>query len=170
MYPVSYEADYAAEGRNRLTTFFRYFVAIPWQIVAGLCGIRRHASRCSSPGSRWSSPAATRRGSTTSTPGSCGCRRGPTAFNYLLTDEYPPFDGEEDPGYPIRIGVPPPLDKYSRMKAFFRYIIGIPVMLLAFVQALILVRLHARSPGSRSCSPASIPRGCSTRCAPRAPT
>ena len=39
MYPISYEADAVLEGRNRLTTFFRYFVAIPWQIVAGLIGI-----------------------------------------------------------------------------------------------------------------------------------
>ena len=39
MYPVSFEADYAAEGRNRLTTFFRYIVAIPWLIVAYLYGI-----------------------------------------------------------------------------------------------------------------------------------
>ena len=39
MYPVSYATDYAAEGRNRLTTFFRSFVAIPWLIVAYLYGI-----------------------------------------------------------------------------------------------------------------------------------
>ena len=38
MYPISYEADPALEGRNRLTTFFRYIVAIPWLIVASLYG------------------------------------------------------------------------------------------------------------------------------------
>ena len=38
MYPISYEADRALEGRNRLTTFFRYIVAIPWLIVAALYG------------------------------------------------------------------------------------------------------------------------------------
>ncbi len=38
MYPVRYAADYAAEGRNRLTGLFRYFVAIPSQIVMGLYG------------------------------------------------------------------------------------------------------------------------------------
>jgi hypothetical protein len=59
-------------------------------------------------------------------------------FNYLLTDEYPPFNGDDDPSYPIRVGVPPQLDNYSRAKAFFRYIIGIPVMILAMVQSLIL--------------------------------
>jgi hypothetical protein len=38
MYPVTFEADYAGEGRNRLTTFLRYIVAIPWFIVAGIYG------------------------------------------------------------------------------------------------------------------------------------
>ena len=38
MYPVTYEADYAGEGRNRLTTFFRSIVSIPWFIVAALYG------------------------------------------------------------------------------------------------------------------------------------
>ena len=39
MYPISYEAEPALEGRNRLTTFFRYIVAIPWLIVAYIYGI-----------------------------------------------------------------------------------------------------------------------------------
>jgi hypothetical protein len=60
------------------------------------------------------------------------------SFYYLLTDGWPPFGGEEAPNYPIRVGVAPPLDKYSRMKTFFRIIVGIPVYLLAIVQGLIL--------------------------------
>jgi len=32
MYPLSYQADYVRE-RNRLTTFFRLILAIPWYIV-----------------------------------------------------------------------------------------------------------------------------------------
>ena len=61
------------------------------------------------------------------------------SFHYLLTDEYPPFGGLEASDYPIRIGVPSPLDKFSRAKALFRYIIGIPVMILALVQSVILL-------------------------------
>ena len=60
------------------------------------------------------------------------------SFDYLLTDEFPPFGGEEAPDYPVRIGVPAPLDEYSRLKTGLRLIIGIPVLLLAFVQAIIL--------------------------------
>jgi len=33
MYPVSYEADPVLEGRNRLTTLFRYIIIIPHLIV-----------------------------------------------------------------------------------------------------------------------------------------
>ena len=60
------------------------------------------------------------------------------SFYYLLTDEWPPFGGEEASTYPIRVGVAPPLDQYSRMKTLFRIIVGIPVYLLAIVQGLIL--------------------------------
>ena len=59
-------------------------------------------------------------------------------FLYLLSDEFPPFGGEEGPGYPVRIGVPAPLGEYSRLKTGLRLIIGIPVMLLAIVQGIIL--------------------------------
>jgi hypothetical protein len=59
-------------------------------------------------------------------------------FNYLLTDEWPPFNGEENPQYPIRVGVAAPLDQYSRLKTGLRLIFGIPVYLLAIVQSLIL--------------------------------
>ena len=55
-----------------------------------------------------------------------------------MNDEWPPFGGDQAPGYPARIGVPPPLDEYNRWKTGFRLIIGIPVMLLAIVQAIIL--------------------------------
>jgi hypothetical protein len=138
MYPVSYEADHAAEGRNRLTTFFRYIVAIPWQIVAGLWGFVVSFTVFFA----WLAMIFTGRypeGLYNFNAGFLRMSTRANGFNYLLTDEYPPFNGEEDPGYPIRIGVPPPLDNYSRMKALFRYIIGIPVMLLAFVHALILM-------------------------------
>ena len=45
MYPISYDADPALEGRNRLTTFFRYIVAIPWLIVACDLRVRRRDRR-----------------------------------------------------------------------------------------------------------------------------
>ena len=138
MYPVSYAADYAAEGRNRLTTFFRGIVAIPWQIVAYLYGIVAGFAALFA----WFALVFTGRypeGLYNFNAGYMRMYNRMNGFYYLLTDEFPPFNGADDPGYPIRIGVPAPLDQYSRAKAFFRLIIGIPVMILAWVQALILM-------------------------------
>ena len=59
-------------------------------------------------------------------------------FEYLLTDAWPPFGGDDAPDYPIRMGVAPPLDQYNRMKTLFRIILLIPVYLLALIQVIIL--------------------------------
>lgn len=137
MYPVSFEADYA-EGRNRLTTFFRYFVAIPWQLVAYFYGIAGYIAAFIG----WIAILFTGRypqGLYDFVAGYLRMQTRTSAFSALLTDEYPPFGGEPDPNYPVRIDIAAPKPKYSRLKAFFRFIIGIPVMLLLFVQAIILM-------------------------------
>jgi hypothetical protein len=137
MYPVSYEADYQGEGRKRLRTFFRGILVIPWQIVQYLYGIV--AQICAVIA--WFAIVFTGRypeGLYNFNSGFLRMSTRVNGFYYLLTDVWPPFNGEDDPGYPIRVGVSPPLDIYSRVKTGFRLIIGIPVMLLAFVQALIL--------------------------------
>ena len=137
MYPVSYDADYVPEGRNRLTTFFRSIVAIPWHLVAGLYGIAAYIAVIIA----WFAMVFTGRYPEGLYNFNAGFLRMVTRVNgfaYLLNDEYPPFNGQDDPAYPVRLGVPAPLDEYSRMKALFRIIIGIPVYLLAIVQSLIL--------------------------------
>src|SRR5689334_7739030 len=137
MYPISYEADPALEGRNRLTTFFRYIVAIPWLIVAYVYGIVAEIVAIIA----WFAIVFTGKypqGLYDFNAGYLRMTSRTNSFLYLLTDEFPPFGGEEGGGYPVRIGVPTPLDKYSRLKTGLRLIIGIPVMLLAFVQAIIL--------------------------------
>jgi hypothetical protein len=129
-YPVGYEADFAEE-RSRLTTFFRYFMVIPLMLVGifyviGLYvvaivawfallftarypeGMYRFNSRVV----RWLTRV--------------------TAYYDLLTDKYPPFDLDEHPDYPVRVPIAPALEQYSRLKVFFRFIIGIPVMLIAW--------------------------------------
>lgn len=137
MYPVSFEADYFPEGRNRLTAFFRYIVAIPWLLVGGLYGFVASWAVFFA----WFAMVFTGRypeGLYNFNAGYLRMISRANGFTYLLNDEYPPFNGQDDPGYPIRVGIPAPLDEYSRMKALFRLIIGIPVMLLAWVQGLIL--------------------------------
>jgi hypothetical protein len=137
MYPISYEADAVLEGRNRLTTFFRYFVAIPWQIVAALIGIAAFFAAVIA----WFAIVFTGRypeGLYNFNAGFLRMSSRVNAFYYLLIDELPPFGLEEAPNYPVRIGVPAPLDSYSRLKTGLRLILGIPVMILGWIQSLIL--------------------------------
>lgn len=141
MYPVSFEADYFPEGRNRLTTFFRFLVAIPWLIVAALYGIVAQIAVLIA----WFAIVFTGRypeGLYNFNEGYLRMISRVNGFAYLLNDEYPPFNGEDDPAQPVRVGVAPPLDQYSRAKTFFRLIVGIPVMILAWVQGLILGVCH----------------------------
>ena len=136
MYPVTYEADNPGEGRNRLTTFFRYIVAIPWLIVVGLYGFVASIAVIVA----WFALVFTGQypeGIYNFVAGYVRLHARVNAFIHLATDEWPPFDGNDNPSYPVRAGIPPPKPEYSRVKAGFRLIIGIPVILLAYVQTLI---------------------------------
>jgi Domain of unknown function (DUF4389) len=137
MYPISFEADPALEGRNRLTTFFRYIVAIPWLIVAAIYGFVAEIAAVIA----WFAIVFTGKypeGLYNFNAGYLKMSNRVNSFEYLLTDAWPPFGGEDAADYPIRIGVAPPLDTYSRLKTGLRLIVGIPVYLLAIVQAIIL--------------------------------
>jgi hypothetical protein len=137
MYPISFAADPALEGRNRLTTFFRYIVAIPWLIVAAIYGFVAEIVAVIA----WFAIVFTGRypeGLYNFNAGYLRMIGRVNGFEYLLTDAWPPFGGDEAPEYPVRIGIPPPLDQYSRVKTGFRLILGIPVYLLAIVQAIIV--------------------------------
>jgi hypothetical protein len=137
MYPISYEADPELEGRNRLTTFFRYIVAIPWLIVASIYGFVAEIAAVIA----WFAIVFTGKypeGLYNFNAGYLRMISRVNGFEYLLTDGWPPFGGDDAPDYPIRVGVPAPLDEYDRLKTGLRLIIGIPVYLLAIVQAIIL--------------------------------
>lgn len=136
MYPVTYAADYPGDGRNRLTTFFRSIIAIPWLIVAMIYGFIASFAVLFA----WFALVFTARypeGLYNFIGGFLRFSSRVNAFILLATDEFPSFNGDEDPDYPVRVGVPEPKAEYSRVKAFFRIIVGIPVILLAYVQGLI---------------------------------
>jgi hypothetical protein len=136
MYPVSYQADFPGGGRNRLTAFFRYIVAIPWLIVAALYGFVASIAVLIA----WFALVFTARypeGLYNFVAGYVRFNTRVNAFIYLATDEWPPFNGDTNESYPVRVGVPAPKPEYSRLKAGFRIIVGIPVLLLAYVQSLI---------------------------------
>ncbi|HEY3491654.1 MAG TPA: DUF4389 domain-containing protein [Solirubrobacterales bacterium] len=128
MYPVQFEADFNPEP-NRWTTFFRLILAIPWFIVAafwGLVFIFTHliawvAIIILGRYPQWLfefNAGVVRFGVRTS------------AWIYLQTDEWPPFGLSDDSAYPIRVNIAPAAERQSRLKAFFRWILALPVLLV----------------------------------------
>lgn len=55
-----------------------------------------------------------------------------SAYLLLLTDVYPPFSVGEEPGYPVRIAIPP-ATTLNRLAVFFRIILVIPASIIAQV-------------------------------------
>jgi hypothetical protein len=52
------------------------------------------------------------------------------AYNFLLTDAYPPFTFDDDPSYPVRVAIPEP-QRLNRFEVFFRCILVIPAGIVA---------------------------------------
>ena len=63
------------------------------------------------------------------------------AYILLLVDAYPPFNGDEAPDYPVQVSIPERQEKYSRLKAFFRFIYILPAVILTYVLMIVLVIL-----------------------------
>lgn len=131
MYPLTYEADYIEE-RNRVQTGFRLILAIPWLIVGSVyfTGASIVAFLA------WFAMVFTGRYPAGFYNFMAGFMRFYARVNgwvMLQTDEYPPFDFGANPGYPIRLDVGPPQESYSRMKALFRLIHGVPVLFMLYL-------------------------------------
>jgi hypothetical protein len=135
MYPIQYEADHV-ERHSRLTTFFRYFMAIPAAIFTMLYGLVAYLAVIAA----WFAMVFTGRYPEGLYDFMAGYLRNATranAYYYLVTDRYPPFDGNPDDSYPVRVHIGPPLEHYSRAKAFFRAILAIPVLIIAYCFSLV---------------------------------
>lgn len=128
MYPVQYEADFNPEP-NRWTTFFRLILAIPWFIVAafwGLVFIFTHLIA-------WVAIIILGRYPQWLYEFNAGVVRfsiRTSAWIYLQTDVWPPFSLSDDPSYPIRVNIAPAAERQSRLKALFRWILALPVILV----------------------------------------
>jgi hypothetical protein len=126
MYPISYEADFNPEP-NRWTSFFRLILAIPWFIVATFWGLVFYVTLFLA----WLLVTILGRYPEWLYKVNAGIVRFTVRFSawvYLQTDEWPPFGLSDDPGYPIRVNVAPPAARQSRLKAFFRHILALPVL------------------------------------------
>lgn len=155
-YPVTFQMDYV-QRRSRLTTFFRYILAIPHFVFAIFYAIAFYVVYIIA----WFALLFTARW-----PGSLyGFMSGflryiarLSAYLYLGVDQYPPFSGAEDESYPVRVHIAPPLDHYSRLKVFFRgiyailamvirYALGIVISFVAFLSWFVIV-ITGRQPAS----------------------
>lgn len=133
MYPVAYEADFAEE-RSRLTTFFRPLIAIPWFVVAIFWGLVALVVSVLA----WFAIVFTGR----YPPGlydlagqSLRYFTRVNAFTFLIVDELPPFGGDEEPQYPVRLVIAPRLEEYNRWKTGLRFILIIPVQIVLYLLA-----------------------------------
>lgn len=147
-YPVSVAVQPATERRNRLTTFFRFFLAIPHIILVG-----GPAAVATSIG--WSTDDGWQVGwgSGSGLLGAVACivsviawfailftgthpnglwklsafylrwRVRVIAYLTLLRDEYPPF-GDGD--YPVELSLPAPTAERNRLTVAFRVLLAIP--------------------------------------------
>ena len=138
MYPVAYEADYAEE-RSRLTTFFRLILVIPWAIVGIFWGLAALVAVVIA----WFAIVITGRYPEGLYDLAAKALRYYTRVNgyaLLMTDEWPSFGGDEDPQYPVRAVIAPPLPEYARWKTLLRIFLLIPIFI-----ALYLVQLVSRA-------------------------
>jgi len=130
MYPVDYEADFNPEP-NRWTTFFRIILAIPWLIVGAFWGILFIFTHFFA----WIAIIVLGRYPIWLFEFNSGVVRfgvRTSAWIYLQTDEWPPFGLADDPSYPIRINVAPPAARQSRLKALFRLILALPMLVVSY--------------------------------------
>ena len=135
-YPVSFEMDYTPQ-RSRLTTFFRYLLAIPHFVFAYVYSIVFLVVWVIA----WFALLITAR-----------WPEGLYRFvgNYLRyivrlsgylglgVDQYPPFSGSDDVAYPIRVGIAPPQASYSRLKVFFRGIYAILALIIRYALGIVI--------------------------------
>lgn len=135
MYPIAYEADFKPEP-NRWTTFFRLILIIPWQIVGYVYLILAVFTHLFA----WVAVVILGRYPEWLYNFNSGVLRYLTrlnAFAYFQTDAWPPFGIAHDPSYPIRVIVAPAAARQSRLRAFFRLILVLPLLVVAYGVGLI---------------------------------
>jgi hypothetical protein len=135
-YPVTFQADYVPE-RSRLTTFFRLLLVIPHYI--GMCVYAIGAFFAIVVA--WFALLFTGRWPVALYDFTAGFLRYSTRVNgylWLMADPYPPFSAGEEPSYPVRLSVGPPLPEYNRLKVLLRIFYAIPAALIVYVMNIVV--------------------------------
>lgn len=139
-YQVMFESDYV-EPRHRGTTFFRWLLAIPLFIWGALWSIAVDVVVLIA----WFALLFTGRypeGLYNFVAGYVRFSGRALAYSNLMTDAYPSFGGADDPSYPVRVTVAPPLPKYGRWRVFLRLpiaMLGLAVSYVGFATVLAII-------------------------------
>ena len=115
--------------RNRLTVFFRLILAIPHFIWVALWGLITYLAWIVG----WFAALFTGRlpdGLHRFIAGFLRYSTHVTAYTLLIADPFPAFGGKA--GYPIDLEVDPP-ERQNRLTVFFRVILAIPALILAYL-------------------------------------
>jgi Domain of unknown function (DUF4389) len=126
--------------RSRLTTLFRLILAIPLAIFGYFYGIVALLAVIIT----WFVMIVTGRypaGLFSFVSGYVRFQLRYSAYAFLLVDAYPPFSGGEYPAYPVHVLIPERKAKYSRLKAFFRFIYVIPAYIVVVVLMIVFLVL-----------------------------
>jgi len=124
MNPISFEVDYEI-SRNRLTTFFRWIIVIPWAIWVSLYGLAAFVVVFIA----WFALLFTGRyptGMYDFVAGYVRLQARVYAFGALLTDETPSFSANPEPDYSEKVDVAAPQESYHRGKTFFKLVLYLP--------------------------------------------
>ena len=119
--------------RNRLTVFFRILLAIPQAIWLGIWGIAVYVAVVIA----WFAALVLGRvpdGLHRFLARYVRATAHLTAYVFLLADPWPPFLG--DRAYPVDVRIDGP-DRQNRLTVFFRYLLAIPALILAYVFRLV---------------------------------
>lgn len=130
-----YDVDYV-EDRSRLSTFFRWFLAIPHFIVLYVWALVAYVAIFIA----WFAIVFTGRYPASLYSFVYGLTRysaAVSAYIYLLTDDYPPF-GADVSHYPARLELSPePQAEYDRVKTLFRIILIIPPAIIGYAMSIV---------------------------------
>ncbi len=117
---------------SRLTTFFRLILLIPLYLVNYFYAIGAYVVAFLA----WFAILFTGRYPQGLYDFAAGYLRFATrvyAYAVLAVDVYPPFSGAADDAYPVHVEVPARLERYGRLKTFFRMLYIIPAYLVVIV-------------------------------------
>ena len=130
MHPVSFDAAYEVE-RNRITTFFRLLLAIPWLLWMYVYAIGAMIAVVIA----WFAMMFTKRypeGLYNFVAGYLRYVGRLAGWVSLTVDDLPPFGGGSNHDYPVRVDVAPRQEEYSRAKTFFKPVLYFPQMLISY--------------------------------------